>query len=168
MRAGEGSAALQEWEANDFASELLMPRRLFGADADARELSIASAMELAGSEWYDVSLMAAALRIVQTTRHAAALVVSTNGRITWSARSDGFRLWLPATKERLHADTLAAAGFRGVEVSERPLRVPIDAWLRHPRPTRGELLESIYRIDRLEQIVSLLWHIEGDDDEADV
>ena len=165
LHAREGGAASQEWEANDFASELLMPRRLFTADASARDVSIGSAMALSAPDFYDVSLMAAALRLVQTTREAAALVVSTNGRISWTAKSGSFGLWLPAPKQLVHHDTMAAAGFRRVEVSEQPRPVPITAWVERSRNRGGELLESTYRIDRLEQIVSLLWHVEGSADD---
>jgi hypothetical protein len=163
MRASEGGTALQEWEANDFASELLMPERLFAADAVARGLSIHSAIELADASMYDVSLMAASLRMVQTTRQAAAIVVSANGRISWSRKSDNFGLWLPGSGDRLHYDTMASAAYRRVETSEEPRPVPIAAWVDSPGRTRGELLESVYRIDSQEQIVSLLWHVEDDD-----
>lgn len=170
LLASEGSTALKEWEANDFASELLMPRRLFAADVAERDVSIRSAIELADASMYDVSLMAASLRVVQTTRQAAAIVVSANGRVCWSKKSDNFRLWLPGSNERLHHDTMAAAAYRRVETSEQPRPVPIAAWASSPRGTRGELLESVYRIDSQEQIVSLLWHVEddgGDDQEDD-
>lgn len=163
MRASEGSAALQEWEANDFASELLMPERLFTADAAGRDVSIRSVIELADASMYDVSLMAAGLRLVQTTREAAAVVVSANGRILWSSKSDNFRLRLPGSGDRVHHDTMAAAAYRRVETSEQPRPVPIAAWADSARRARGELLESVYRIDSQEQIVSLLWHVEDDD-----
>jgi Zn-dependent peptidase ImmA (M78 family) len=160
LRGMENGTHVREWEANDFAAELLMPRHLFAADAAARDVSVAAAMELATPELYDVSVMAAASRIVQTTREAAALVVSTNGRVSWHVKSEAFRIWLPQSKDRLHHDTLAAAGFRRVEDSEQPLRVPIAAWHQGRGRIDGELLESTYRIDRLEQIVSLLWHVD--------
>lgn len=163
LLALEGSAARKEWEANDFASELLMPHRLFSADAAARDISIRSAIELADSGMYDVSLMAAALRMVQTTRQPAALVVSANGRVTWTAKSENFRLWLPGSGDRVHHDTMAAAAYRRVETSEEPRPVPVTAWADSRRRRPGELLESVYRIDRQEQIVSLLWHTEGED-----
>lgn len=168
LRAMESDTRVREWEANDFAAELLMPQRLFAGDVAARDISIATAAELSGPAWYDVSVMAAALRIVQTTSQPAALVVSTNGRVSWHVRSDAFRLWLPRPQERLHHDTLAAAGFRQVEISERPVPVPAVAWNEGRKPIRGDLLESTYRIDRLEQIVSLLWHVdaEGELDDA--
>lgn len=162
LHAMENGTRVKEWEANDFAAELLMPQRLFAADAAARDISIATALELSGEAWYDVSVMAAALRMVHTTTQPAALVVSTNGRVSWHVRSDAFPFWLPGAKGRLHHDTLAAAGFRRVEISEQPLPVPTAAWHQGRRTIRGELLESTYRIDRLEQIVSLLWHVETD------
>ncbi len=168
MNAREGNNAKgREWEANDFASELLMPAHLFGTDADARSISVASAAELAAPALYDVSRMAAALRIVQTTRQAAALVVSSNGRVQWSVKSDAFRISLPGPRERVHHDTMASSGLRGLEMSDRPLAVPIAAWAQNVRAIQGELLESAYRIDSQEQIVSLLWHVDGDPDSDD-
>lgn len=160
--ASEGSATHQEWEANDFASELLMPQRLFTADAAERDMSIRSAIELADPGMYDVSLMAAGLRMVQTTRQPAALVVSRNGRVSWTAKSENCRLWLPGSGDLLHHDTMASAAYRRVETSEEPRPVPITAWADNGRLPPGELLESVYRIDSQEQIVSLLWHVEGD------
>ena len=164
LRATASDSGAQEWEANDFAAELLMPQRLFAADADTRSISIASAVELAGSSFYDVSVMAATLRIIDTTRQAAAIVVSANGRVQWTRKSDSFRLWLPGARDTLHHDTMASASFRRVEVSEEPRPVPLGSWVERPGSARGELLESTYRIDSLEQVVSLLWHLEGDTD----
>jgi Zn-dependent peptidase ImmA (M78 family) len=167
LRVSESDKNLQEWEANDFAAELLMPRKLFGADADARGISIASAIELAGAGFYDVSVMAAALRVVDTTRERAALVVSSNSRVMWSKKSENFRLWLPGYGDRLDHDTMASASFRRVETSERPKPVPLEAWARRSRTGRGELLESTYRIDSQEQVVSLLWYVEDDPELGD-
>lgn len=162
--AGETSSAVIEWEANDFAAELLMPFRLFSADSDARPIAIGSAIELSSAAFYDVSIIAAALRMVQTTRHPAALVVSANGRVSWMTKSESFKWWLPEPGKRLHNDSLGAATYRRVEESPDALPVPFDAWFDRSRPARGELLESTYRIDSQEQIVSLLWHVDGDDD----
>ncbi len=172
LLADEGSAGRKEWEANDFASELLMPQRLFTTDASARDVSIRSVIELADASMYDVSLLAASRRLVQTTRESAAIVVSANGRLLWSRKSDNFRLWLPGSGDRLHHDTMAAAAYRRIETSEEPRPVPIAAWGESPRRASGELLESVYRIDSQEQIVSVLWHVEadaanhGDDDDS--
>lgn len=168
LRARSTDAKRQEWEANDFAAELLMPQRLFSTDVSARDVSIASATDLASTGMYDVSVLAAAWRLVQTTREAAALVVSTEGRVTWVAKSDAFRLWLTERNQLLHPGTLAAAGFRREGFADRPRAVPMGAWLEQTTTRPGVLLESTYGIDRLNQVVSLLWHVEseltGDDE----
>jgi hypothetical protein len=147
----------REWEANDFAAELLMPHRLFAEDARRMSLSIDSVDQLASPHMYDVSRLAAAWRLVQLTREPAALVVSTNGTVEWLARSESFSGWLTERRQGLSPETLAAAAFRGEGVSGRPVEVPASAWFDNPAHAIGVLLESTYAIEQLGQVVSLLW-----------
>ena len=163
MRIRGHDAARREWEANDFAAELLMPQRLFAEDAKHRELSIEGVDGLASSTMYNVSRLAAAWRLVQVTRERAALVVSTNGRIEWVVRSSTFATWLTDRGQELRPDTLAAASFRGEGTSGQPLEVPAAAWFDDPAAARGILLESTYAIEQQGQVVSLLWQPERDD-----
>jgi Zn-dependent peptidase ImmA (M78 family) len=55
MRARSTDSRQKEWEANDFAAELLMPHALFSADVGKREISAATAMDLASAEMYNVA-----------------------------------------------------------------------------------------------------------------
>lgn len=105
MRARSTDARRQEWEANEFATELLMPRRLFAEDALKLDVSVASAIRLAAPVRYDVSVMAATWRIVQVTREAAAMVVSVDDRVEWIYRSDACALPLTERGQKLQADT---------------------------------------------------------------
>lgn len=162
MRARSTDAKQQEWEANDFATELLMPRNLFFEDARRLDVSVASAAKLGAPEAYDVSVMAASWRIVQVTREPAALVVSVDGRVEWVSRSDAFRLPLTDRGQRLHPDTLAAAAFREKSGSDKPREVDLAAWLDRPADARQMLLESTHFIPSLNQTVSLLWLVEGE------
>ena len=77
-------------------------------------------------------------------------------------KSPSFRLWLPDYGTPVHADTAAASAFRREGFVEKPYAVPVSAWTPEERIDRGELLESCYGISRLDQVVSLLWHVEGD------
>jgi hypothetical protein len=166
MRARSSDSRQREWEANDFAAELLMPHALFSADVGKREISAATAIDLAGVEMYNVSVMAAAWRVIQTTRERAAIVVSTGGTITWAARSSAFSFSLMERNQALHPDSVAAAAFRKGGITDRPTRVPVVAWTDSVRPIGGELLESSYGIPSLNQIVSILWHVDADEDAA--
>lgn len=166
LRTRRHDTERREWEANDFAAELLMPHRLFAEDARRLSISIDSVDQLASPDMYDVSRLAAAWRLVQITREPAALVVSTNGIVDWLVRSESFAGWLTERRQGLSPETLAAAAFRGEGVSGRPLEVPASAWFDNPAHATGVLLESTYAIEQLGQVVSLLWRPpDGDADE---
>lgn len=108
MRAAHHSLTQREREANDFATELLMPRKLFAEDARKRDVSIAAALQLGSPDYYDVSGMAAAWRIIQTTREPAAMVVSVGGRVV-----DGSLGSLSPSAHRARASTTRQHASRG-------------------------------------------------------
>src|ERR1051325_1956225 len=62
LRAQDWGTNSVEWEANDFAAELLMPFRLFAPDAEHLSISFQSVHRLASPEMYNVSVTAAAWR----------------------------------------------------------------------------------------------------------
>jgi Zn-dependent peptidase ImmA (M78 family) len=157
MRARQTDANRREWEANDFATELLMPRRLFSGDLNKLDISIASARKLADPDHYDVSVMAAAWRMVQTTAEAAAIVVSSSGRVKWMYRSNAFRLPLSERDQQVGGNTLAATSFASDKSTPEPLTVDPGAWLDRAYDVMGTLLESTHFIPSLRQTVSLLW-----------
>lgn len=163
LRARSSDTARQEWEANDFAAELLMPQRLFAEDAKHRDISIDAVDHLASAAMYSVSRLAAAWRLVQTTRESAALVVSTNGSVEWIVRSSAFAGRLTERGQPLSPDTLAAAGFRREGTLGRPSEVPPGAWFDDPAAVTGVLLESTYAIHQQRQVVSLLWQPDPDE-----
>lgn len=165
MRTGASDSADPEWEANDFASELLMPTRQFGIDVAKRDLSIATARELASEGFYDVSVTAAAWRMVQLSTYPCAMVVSSNGRIEWASRSESMRIPGLRRGTSVSGDTLAGAGFQGGDSEIFALEVDVHAWLEPRYRIRGKLLESTHVIRSTGQVISLLWLVDGDDDE---
>jgi hypothetical protein len=162
MRACDTDARQLEWEANDFAAELLMPYRLFASDAGRRDVSFATADALASDGMYDVSMTAAAWRIVQTVRDRCALVVSIGGRVAWVARSRSFGLPLIDRGQPLDPGTLAAAAIRGEGVASSPEEVPWHSWFGDIPEADGRLFESTHFVRTLDQVLSLLWFVEGD------
>lgn len=164
MRARNRDARVVEWEANDFAAELLMPMKLFASDVQNLDVSFASVQRLAGESMYNVSLTAAAWRFIQASRERCAMVVSSAGRVEWIVRSEGFFLPLTERSQQLSADALAASVFRGEGTDQSPREVPGGAWLDRPTQLRGTLYESTHHVPRFDQVISLLWHC---DDEAE-
>jgi IrrE N-terminal-like domain len=162
MRTRSTDAKQREWEANDFASELLMPFTLFSKDVRAQSLTIELAVRLAGADLYNVSIFAAAWRIIQTTRESAALIVTTDGVIDWVTRSKNFGGWITDRGEPPRPDTLAHSVLRGEGAHARGAEVPAAAWFDSPDQASGSVLESTYAIERTNQVVSLLWRPEAD------
>jgi Zn-dependent peptidase ImmA (M78 family) len=157
MRAGAADSAHLEWEANDFASELLMPTRLFGADAARRDFSVATARELASDAYFDVSVTAAAWRMTQLSTEPCAIVMSFNGKVHWARRSEAMRIPGLRRGRSIRAGTVASAYFSGGADEVQPLEVEVGAWLEPRYPVHGRLLESTHVIGTTGHVLSMLY-----------
>ena len=166
LRARSRDARQLEWEANDFAAELLMPFRLFSEDVERRDVAFASVYQLCSDAMYRVSVTAAAWRMVQVTNEACALVVSTDSKVEWVARSSTFPYGLlPERAQSIDPNSLAASLVRGEQGSELPVAVPSHAWLEALPDRPIELLESTHSIPQLRQVLSLLWIVDTESDD---
>ena len=172
MRMRSGDARVREWEANEFAAAILMPRRMFCEDTAHKAIDFQTVADVAAPTMYDVSLMAAAWRLIETTREPCALFVSaisqadrTRGIIQWRVASTAWRERRYPLEERqcrLPVDSAAAAVLRGEEASRVSSPVPPYSWLasadgRGYMPRGVEVRESTYLIRSLGQILSLVW-----------
>jgi len=157
MCAGAADAAHLEWEANDFASELLMPTRLFQSDAARRDYSVATARELASEMYFDVSVTAAAWRMTQLSTEPCAIVMSFDGKVHWARRSETMRIPGLRRGKSIRTGTVAGACFSGGAGEMQPHEVEVDAWLDPRYPVHGRLLESTHVIGTTGHVLSMLW-----------
>jgi Zn-dependent peptidase ImmA (M78 family) len=165
LRARSTDAHRREWEANDFATELLMPYRLFAHDVAGREVTFATVVQLAAPEMYDVSFTAAAWRLIETTGEPCAMVVAVDGVVQWVVRSEAWHFALTERRQALPAGSMAHFVAGGDAPNERAEFVDPGLWLssgdgRRRPDSRVRLLESTHAIPRLRQVVSLLWVVE--------
>lgn len=156
LQATGGFRPESEWEANSFAAELLMPEFLFGRDLRTRDISFDTAVSLASSDEYNVSITAAALRIVETSRECCALIAMEEERVLWQARSD-FYFRMGTRGQPIRSETLAAGVFSGESPNPDPREVDPLAWFDDPKHSLVTLLESTHHIPTLNQVLSLLW-----------
>lgn len=159
MTAGADSANTFEWEANDFAAELLMPRHLFAKDIANVVPAFRDITRLAGQGWYQVSITAAGLRYVELTRHACALVASHGGRIQWATKSDSFVYRIPWRGDRVPSASLARSALTD-QATPQPLPLDPYTWLEVQQRNRVELFESTHTIPSQSQVLSLVWVME--------
>lgn len=96
-----------ETAANRFASELLLPSHLLHQIVNRRKASLELAKEVADD--YSTSLTAAAIKCVDVTDEACALVWSVDGQIEWAHKNDAFWPFIP--KGRLDRNSYAGRLF---------------------------------------------------------
>lgn len=146
-----------EWEANDFAAELLMPRKPFSRDVEGRDPAFREIAELASREMYDVSRTAAALRYVELAKKRCALVCAERGTIEWVAKSKDFPYRIPWIGDPVPPGSMNAFTFNGdgdvPEVEELDPYI----WLEIEQQPPVELFESTLSIPTQNQVLSLIW-----------
>jgi hypothetical protein len=159
MMARADSGRRFEWEANDFAAELLMPRRSFLCDARSKDPGFHEVITLAAPDMYDVSITAAALRYVELSREACALICARAGIIEWVAKSEAFFYRIPWRGTALPPGSHAQLVFNGESPQEKPEAQDPYTWLEVEQKTTPELFESTLAIPSQDQVLSLLWVI---------
>ncbi|XXY51994.1 ImmA/IrrE family metallo-endopeptidase [Sorangium sp. So ce269] len=141
----------REGEANAFAVELLLPQRLVEPRCDVKEPSLKHARALA--DMFQVSFVAAALRFVELTPEACAIVVAEKGRVSWSFGNSDFGP-TPARGMLVDSAALAHDIAAGRTAPDEPEEVRASAWLGSR--ARGELVEHSVAWGRMSS-VTLLW-----------
>ena len=156
----------EEFEATDFASELLMPETLFQPRVDRLSPGFEHIEALA--EEFQTSLTATAVRYVQSTSHRCALVVSKSQKVAWVVLSDDFRYWIrPGTP--LDKKSYANDFFCQKSIAPGMQTVLASAWIMESRlDSSATIKEESRALSRYETVLSLLWiehDIEGSDEE---
>ncbi len=145
-----------EREANAFASEFLMPERLWKKHVDVRRPDLDIIRVL--SKEYQISLQGAAIRFVRLCPERCAVVFAKEGRIQWFALGPEFNHWVQRG-QKLDPYTLAYDYFAKGREPRRREHVSASSWLSYDRSDKddGEIFEDCLVIPSLEATLSLLW-----------
>ena len=115
-----------EIEANEFASELLLPYKEIQPLVKSKDLTISLAKTL--SREFRTSLTATCLKCVEVSDEKCAIVVSVAGAIKWFRRNDHFRYFI-RVNQQLSKQSYAAQLFSARFIEEPFGAVPAEAWL---------------------------------------
>jgi hypothetical protein len=115
----------QEYEANRFASELLLPAKTLYPLVNNRDLTLTAIKTLALQ--FKTSLTATAVKCVQVAEERCALVCSVSQDVKWVCRSESFRYFIPHM--RLGRDSLAGRLFESSSTVELEGEVFATAWI---------------------------------------
>lgn len=129
-----------EIEANEFASELLLPYKEIKPFVRQKSLTIAIAQDV--STEFQSSLTAASLKCVEVTEERCAVVFSVAGSIKWFRRNDNFHYFV-RVNQKVSDESYAGQLFSGMNVDEPNGAVLADAWLvSETLPTDARIWED--------------------------
>lgn len=138
-----------------FASELLLPVRLFKPLADRAEIGFAAINDLAAR--FEASTLATGSRFAAVTKPPCAFVFSEQGKVRYASRSAVLREaygWVPPRMD-LPANTLSAR-LRAGNAYGGTAEVEADIWFENWR-RGGVLLEEARHFSKWDQTSTLLW-----------
>lgn len=149
------SKSKEEYEANRFASEFLLPSVEVKKKLKMNEASMSLIKKI--SEEFGTSLSATALKVVKLAENDSCMVLlSENGTIAWSCSSPGISKSYNARTGRLSADTYAHDYFKGLSVPDGPQRVGPAGWLVGNIRGLYEVIEESIYFNRLGTVLTLI------------
>lgn len=152
-----------ENEANDFASELLLPEADVKSIVRKRRLSMGLVEDISND--YGISLTAAALKIIKICPDRGAVVLSENGRVKWAIESKYFGQ--EVKKTALHEHTYAYDFFYKGCLPDSPQKVLAMAWVENVKDRNQTLLEESMAIYSLGMVLTLIYTEDSEEDEEE-
>lgn len=144
-----------EVEANEFASELLLPHRLIRERFASAEPSVDRISEVARE--FEVSLTATTRRYVDLTELACAMIWSEGGAARWFHRSQNFPFFL-SLRDLPSPSSFAGRLFAGETAPGDFYPVSADAWLSRQDTNGVDLLfEYSVLLRTYDAVLTLLW-----------
>jgi hypothetical protein len=144
-----------EVEANEFASELLLPTAVLSRRFNLSLFSLPQISAIATE--FETSLTATIRSFLRLTALPCAMIWSVNNQAQWCARSDSFRFFLPMEELPAQA-SYAARLFTGALAPTDFAPVPAGGWLGEAAAGYvGTLLEHSIYLPNYRAVLTLLW-----------
>lgn len=146
-----------ELRADQFASELLIPKALVKSLYNYEEPSLDSIIEVSNS--FEVSLMSSAFKYMSLSKIPCCLIVSKDNMIQFYRPSKDFRYGLQMKDSRiLSSDSFAYKSARKLDTPQDFNIVPADIWISGRNVSKdSELYEWSLPINSFGQVLTLLW-----------
>jgi Zn-dependent peptidase ImmA (M78 family) len=146
----------EELEANYFASELLMPRKLFKSDAERHEPSWDGVTALA--KLYQTTLCSAAIQYLHTTNQAVVLIASKNGERAWYVIGEHARDFYISPTTKIHHYTCAHELLSRNKTRSRAENIAAGAWFNgYAENDKVFVVEDSIRATGSDFVLSLVW-----------
>ncbi|MGD9157725.1 MAG: ImmA/IrrE family metallo-endopeptidase [Desulfobacteraceae bacterium] len=142
----------QETQANFFASELILPKKLVEKRCDVKRVNLEPVRKIAKD--FRASLTATAIKFVRLSPEQCAVVLSTDGKIKWSYRSEDWQPFIRKGKP-LDPGTAAYDFFRNIEIPDEPIGVDGEVWVENDNVDL--IIEHSFGAKEYGFVLSILW-----------
>lgn len=154
----KGRRAGIEKEADEFASELLLPTFLFDRQIDSSEFNEPNfflVKEIASM--FNMSITATAMKLVNSDKYCCALIVSEGGIIQWFRADDSFPYRIISMVHNpLPEFSCANERFNDKENLTPPETLDADIWFEGA-PKQAKIVEHSFYMSAWDTCLTLLW-----------
>ena len=149
---------IHEQQANEFASELLMPTELFRKKVNGQKLSLGLIEDVAA--YFSVSLTACFIKYSHVGRYPVMVIYIEKGIVKWKIFSNDFPFQYIAHESKVTAWTVAGDYFNKGTVEAKPVKIDAIEWFPEDfqiKYKRGwKLWEQCFPVSDI-GIISCLW-----------
>lgn len=148
----------QESQANEFASELLMPSDLYSSKVSGKKMNLALMEDV--SSYFNVSMLAAFLKYVSLGDFPVMVIYMENGFVKWKRCSSDFPFQFLPINSRIPAYTVAGDYFYHNSIESEPEKVDAIEWFSEDFQIKfkkdWKLWEQCYKVSE-NGLISCLW-----------
>ncbi len=149
----------QETEANEFASELLMPTRLFKEFSSNKSFDVSLIKEI--SNYFETSITSTSIKYADFGHEPLAVILSKGGKVAWVKMNEKFPLKFIPYKMSVPTTSVAASFYKDGSLPDRPERVNIFDWFNQDfnidKNLHLKLVEQCFPVRSINGVLSFLW-----------
>lgn len=147
----------REWEANVFATELLMPEEMYLKEVRGKNLDVRMLAETA--KYFNVSLSSAALRYAEIGPRETAVIMCRDGVVKWSRINKDFKYKFLRKGYQVSSGSYASDYFKGESIPSTPEDIPADAWFNecYSIDLKERIFEYLIPFPKYNSVLVLLW-----------
>lgn len=148
----------QESEANEFASELLMPSDIYHSKVHGKKMNLTLMQDV--SSYFNVSMLASFLKYITLGSFPVMVIYIENGLVKWKRFSNDFPFQFLRINSQVPAYTVAGDCFYHNNMESEPEKIdaiewfPEDFQIKHKKDWK--LWEQCYKVSE-NGLVSCLW-----------
>jgi hypothetical protein len=148
-----------EVEANEFAAELLMPRKSFKQILENKPFNLDLIKYAA--DFYETSITSTTIKYAHYGHEHLAVVFSTDGKIRWVRINEKFPLQFIRVGLDVPSSSVAMDFYKNNSVPKTPVLVNPFSWFYEDfnieKYTKAKLLEQVFAMESINSAISFLW-----------